>query len=131
MKTNPENLDYLIKHTEDDLKLLKRQKRKDCGVKRAKYDSNLPSAYRRYISSANRSGRCFELSLEEFNTITSNSCVYCGNSSRIGVDRRNNSEGYTLENSYPCCTKCNLMKHKHSHEEFLSHIRTVYTYQFG
>jgi len=125
-----EQLDEQIAWAEKDLKDLKRKQRKDLGIKRTKYNSTLPPMYKRYLSSANKSGRRFELSVEEFNLITSHDCVYCGSSAGVGIDRRDNSDGYTLDNSFPCCTKCNMMKHKHSHEDFLIHIKRVYKFNF-
>lgn len=119
-------LDEVIEQTEERLKELKIQKRRDAGIKRAKYDSHIPPIVRRYISRANKLGIPFELSVDDFQNIISSPCVYCGSSRQIGIDRLDSSDGYTHENSRPCCTMCNLMKNKHSQEEFLSHIQKIY-----
>ncbi len=46
-----------------------------------------------------------------------------------GVDRYDNSMGYTLANSKPCCTFCNNAKHKYSISEFLSKINKIQRHQ--
>ena len=38
------------------------------------------------------------------------------------VDRKNNTIGYTLENSVPCCIICNKGKSTFSYEFFISWI---------
>lgn len=67
-------------------------------------------------------------------------CFYCGCSpSRTrkikrgygeftynGIDRKNSSLGYTLDNCVPCCTFCNLTKSNTSFDDFILWIRTVY-----
>ena len=48
-------------------------------------------------------------------------CTYCGdNIPGIGLDRINNTIGYTIDNIASCCTTCNMMKHKLSHQEFIN-----------
>jgi flagellar biosynthesis GTPase FlhF len=64
------------------------------------------------------------ITLEEFKKIISNPCVYCGeNKNRRGIDRIDNSKGYTVENSAPCCKVCNYMKRTMTVMEFLMHIK--------
>jgi len=41
-------------------------------------------------------------------------------------DRMDNTKGYSLENSVPCCKFCNLTKNDTSFIEFINWIRTVY-----
>ena len=69
----------------------------------------------------------FSLSFEDFDAITSRSCFYCGeNEKRIGIDRIDNSIGYTKENSVSCCKICNYMKRTMTKEDFLNHIKKIY-----
>ena len=66
------------------------------------------------------------LTFEEFSEIVSKPCKYCGESKEIiGVDRMDNSVGYTVENSTPCCKICNMMKHAMELEKFLLHIQKI------
>ncbi len=127
-KIDKEMIDSMINQAEYELKQLKKQKRKDHGVKRGTYSSTLPLKYRRYIAGANARGLFFELTLEEFNKIIAQNCIYCGSNNKIGVDRIDSSEGYNINNSQPCCSVCNFMKHKHLHEFFIKHIKKVYDF---
>lgn len=69
------------------------------------------------------------LTLEEFSEIISFPCAYCGEKEqRIGIDKMDNSKGYTKENSAPCCKTCNYMKKTSTVEDFLSHIKKIATH---
>lgn len=46
-----------------------------------------------------------------------------------GVDRKDNNKGYTIENSAPCCTACNMAKQKATDREFLDWAKRLATYQ--
>lgn len=89
-------------------------------------------AYKVLISSADRKGINNSISYDDFITIISDPfCHYCKASltwdvssdksrSKYLLDRKNNNEGYDLENVVPCCTRCNYMKgNKFTHEEFI------------
>lgn len=88
----------------------------------------------------------FSLSLEDFTLITSKNCTYCNSlpklkwttKSRVmkymneplsvcmnGIDRVDNLEGYTIQNSVPCCETCNKMKATDTVDDFVSHARQI------
>ncbi len=47
-------------------------------------------------------------------------CYYCGDTLKsVGFDRIDNSKGYSLGNIVPCCTLCNIMKHKITKSDFI------------
>lgn len=51
---------------------------------------------------------------EEYLKLIQQKCFYCGYSNSdeiIGIDRVDNSKGYTRENCVPACKVCNRMKH--------------------
>ncbi len=61
----------------------------------------------------------FGLTKEEFYKISQQNCTYCEAPPANGVgkpfvyngvDRMDNSKGYTLKNSVPCCAACNSIK---------------------
>ena len=97
-----------------------------------------------YRTSAKKRGFALELSKEEVRHITSQSCFYCGikNSSGMattngiykhlynGIDRIDNTEGYTLKNSRPCCYICNQAKSSRTESEFFSWIKDIYEVHF-
>jgi hypothetical protein len=35
------------------------------------------------------------------------------------MNRLDNSKGYSIENSVPCCKMCNLAKHANTYQEFV------------
>lgn len=64
----------------------------------------------------------FELTNHQYQKIRRKPCHYCGLHSKrhIGIDRLDNSQGYTCVNSRPCCTACNMMKYKYSRDSFVA-----------
>jgi hypothetical protein len=82
------------------------------------------SSYKRM---AKKRGYSFELTKEEFVILTLGSCYYCGEVEAGGVDRFDNNEGYTIENSKPCCKTCNYMKMSHDFDFMITHMKKVIT----
>ena len=41
------------------------------------------------------------------------------------------SQGYTNENSVPCCTFCNFAKHTMGKDDFLAWVKRVYAFNFN
>lgn len=123
----------------------------DCIQKRPRLHKRLPddlSLKRRvlynYKDAAQRRGYNFELTEDEFFSLISQNCYHCGsdlsmvnNEERFrgrvlkynGVDRLNNSIGYTKENCVPCCKICNNSKSTLSMEEWISWIDRIYNYR--
>lgn len=75
----------------------------------------------------------FDLTEEQFKNLTKENCHYCGDEPKTlfkpkaphggylsnGVDRKDNSLGYTIDNSFPCCRVCNQMKSDRTYQEFI------------
>lgn len=116
--------------------------------KRSTKDSKAHRDMRVYIKGANSRGLLFELSFDDFVRISSADCVYCGehpmsrkdrilgkvvDSGRFanGLDRVDNSIGYTVSNVVPCCKKCNRAKDTMSVMEFKRLIKNQYTKLFN
>ena len=92
-----------------------------------------------YKRSARDRGLVFSISLSEFRTLTSQPCFYCGcppnklitnpsGSSKYlynGIDRKDNTVGYLLENCIPCCHTHNMMRRDMSQEDFVAACRQV------
>ena len=95
---------------------------------RATYKRSGKSTYGRYKHRAATKGHSFELTLEQFLLLLNQSCHYCNAAPPGGIDRKDNFQGYTLTNSLPCCKRCNLAKNDMDYEEFLNHIRSIYTW---
>lgn len=97
----------------------------------------LISAYRQ---GAVRRGHAFELTANQFKSLVTANCFYCGqpplnimrreqmngNFVYNGIDRLDNSDGYTPNNTVSCCSICNRAKHTMGFEAFRAWIARVY-----
>ena len=79
--------------------------------------STSPSAKRRWSEfrrPARRRKIMVEVTERHYMTLIKQPCGYCGNTRgkgrRIGVDRVQNDQHYTTENTIACCAVCNFMK---------------------
>lgn len=85
--------------------------------------------YKNYILSANRRKYSWELTENDFYRLVKSPCHYCGSINDLnGVDRKDNSKGYSLENCVPCCKICNYAKGIRSDQEFEDWISKVYNH---
>lgn len=80
--------------------------------------------YAAYKGDAKRYKRCFELTFDEFVSLVTTSCHYCG-ADGWGIDRKDSSVGYILQNCLPCCSACNCMKMHVSYDEFIERCRLI------
>ncbi len=78
-----------------------------------------------YQSSAQRKNLCFNFTETQFRKFYDGACNYCGSSPAKGIDRRDNSIGYTQNNSVPCCSTCNYAKRDMSERDFLSWVSRI------
>lgn len=93
-----------------------------------------------YETLASKRNYTFELTREQFIELMYQDCSYCGsipsNSRKIpvtheiiyynGIDRIDNTKGYTIENTTACCKRCNMAKNDLSMEEFKNLIKRIY-----
>lgn len=108
------------------------------------------AAFNNYFSSrrnrAKKEGKLWELTKEQVRSITSLNCYYCGREPLQrsgerhnrqyaggpyiynGLDRIDNSGGYTIDNIVPCCGTCNLAKKTASLSEFRDWIAKAYNH---
>lgn len=108
--------------------------------------SGLISLRTRYRHSAKNKGLLFELTLDEFQKLTSSPCHYCGalpgrkitfnkkpytTYTFNGIDRKDNTLGYVLDNCLPCCIDCNSCKGARAYTEFLTLVVTEANGQFS
>lgn len=92
-----------------------------------------------YEQNARNDGVEFSISYEDFIKIISDSCYYCGaNPSTVerpplflhnGINRIDNSFGYTLKNCVACCPVCNIAKGDMNEEQFLSWIKQIWLHR--
>lgn len=103
--------------------------------------------FQTYRSGAKKRRYEFNLTLEQVWDICQRECAYCKKPpctlnfvrSRKddtkylcnGIDRIDNTLGYTLTNIIPCCQTCNKAKNTMSVDEFLAWIRSVYNHSIA
>lgn len=98
------------------------------------------NGYRTNAVHGRRGIKEFSLSKKDALKLFSGNCFYCGRlPSKIkkdkiyygefvynGIDRKDNSKGYTLDNCVSCCEFCNYTKNVTSFNDFISWVRIVY-----
>lgn len=107
----------------------------DIGYAKRVPDRAFRLVLRSYQKSARHKDHEFVLSSNEFRSLITQDCHYCGEPpSRIvkrvedqivcnGLDRMDSSRGYTMDNCVPCCTRCNMIKRDMPYQEFVAWIR--------
>lgn len=85
----------------------------------------------RFIANRRKCSRTNEWSLtfEEYVTVVSKPCAYCGFPPELktgsGLDRKDNTRGYHLDNVVSCCKICNIVKNKFFSEVEMKKIGVV------
>lgn len=109
--------------------------------KNATRQEEVPSWLSIYRRNAEKRGYQFDLAISDMITLTAGDCWYCGaEPSRPapnrrqdsglrynGIDRVDNSLGYTVDNCVPCCSECNVSKNTSSVESFTEWVKRAYT----
>jgi hypothetical protein len=109
----------------DCLVIKRKQTQRDNKLK-YQYHKQPKSRYASYKRGAEARGLSFDLTLEEFAKLWNKPCTYCAEPVEgIGIDRIDNSKGYTIDNTCSCCTICNMMKHKMSQEDFINKCKQI------
>lgn len=99
--------------------------------------------YYSYKISTKNKKYTFNLSKNEFRSLTNNNCYYCdikpykkmfrksfnGPYYYNGIDRIDNTKGYLIENCRTCCWECNQLKSSKNIKEFLMKIETIYNHR--
>jgi len=136
-KRNWENIEYRKKNIE-------MQKGRKTNPPLPYGEANFNGLFHSYSKSAQDRGIYFNLSKEQFKLLTKQDCYYCGIEPLQkfangkpekwkyglwiynGIDRKDDSMGYEINNCVPCCTKCNYAKQGLSDVEFLEHIEKIH-----
>lgn len=124
--------------------LTKKNGTRSCGCLRKNRDFNkirLLRIFSKKKSEARRRGIEFNLNIDDIKNIIDHPCFYCSkynfNKMKLydrengeavyieymGIDRKNSSLPYTLENSVPCCFKCNTIKNRMTFKDYLEKMK--------
>jgi len=103
-----------------------------CSNRHAFGEAAKKGLYNFYKAEARKRKHPFELTKEDFYALTEAPCFYCGvepvNKYKAryghyiynGIDRVDNTKGYTRDNCLPCCKDCNIAKRTRTLKEFTS-----------
>jgi hypothetical protein len=92
----------------------------------SKYRKTINSVYHAYKQSARRRNLIFELTKQDFKNFWGKPCFYSGEPvEKAGLDRIDNSKGYTINNVVSCNKDVNKMKRNLSKEYFLKLCKMV------
>ena len=95
-------------------------------IVKKRYQQTYKGVYWNYKGNAKHSGFEFNLTMQDFKNFESKNCFYCGEKlTRVGLDRKDNSKGYTLDNVNPCCSTCNYMRRIQTQEEFIAKCHQI------
>ena len=93
-----------------------------------------------YKLGARNRNLCWELTKEQAKELFQQNCYYCGSPPNQqskttdaapefiynGIDRINNTLGYSQGNCVPCCSTCNYAKRDMEYDEFVCWIARIY-----
>jgi hypothetical protein len=79
------------------------------------------------------------LTTEQFKELTQQNCHYCNQEPQLrkahhrsrcmvkinGIDRKDSSIGYNMDNCIPCCFTCNRMKMNMMYNTFIKHVTQI------
>lgn len=96
-----------------------------------------------YLKNARIRNLAYSLSDEEFEFLIKQNCFYCGTEPSNfvkrkgkvaelkynGIDRFNNSAGYSVDNCKTCCRTCNWAKGRKDGHEFIDYIDKLIKYR--
>lgn len=78
--------------------------------------------YKAYKKRCKDKGMDFKLSFWKFCFYINKNCYICGKEKCGGLDRIDNTVGYTEKNVSPCCFDCNRLKSNKSVDEFKEYL---------
>lgn len=105
-------------------------------INKKSYEKTKKLIKRRFLHSrgqAKSRGLLWDLTIEEYHALMNQNCIYCGSvisHCGVGLDRIDNSKGYSTDNVLPCCGSCNQMRNVHlTVEEMKVAMKSVLEYR--
>lgn len=85
-----------------------------------KYRQSQKGKFKTYKDGARSRKLPFDLTFDDFCFYWQKPCYYCNSEIvTIGIDRVDNSKGYSINNCVPCCAQCNIAKSTMSTNEYI------------
>lgn len=120
-KKNPhKSAEHALQYRKDNPEKIK--------ISNAKNMRRPKSRWCQLVWAAKKRNYAVDITYEQYLTIISNSCYYCDGElpeQGGGVDRVDNSKGYTLDNCVPCCTRCNHIFFDYDKTETFKHMQKM------
>lgn len=103
------------------------KKCKDYNLSLKMHNKNVVKKISSYKNSAKKRKYLWEIENSFAQDLFESECFYCGHSPSPlnGIDRKNNSIGYTVENCVSCCKKCNIAKSNMEYDEWETWINRI------
>lgn len=99
------------------------------------FSNHFASEYAIVCNRAKKKNIAITLSEAHVNILSTLPCYICKKPNTYnhinGIDRIDNTKGYTVKNCIPCCGNCNYMKRNYSLFKFVMKIYQCYCYQNG
>jgi hypothetical protein len=89
---------------------------------------NVDSYYGVYRKCAKTKQLQFELTKEDYLKMATQNCFYCGTMQPKGfngIDRKDSTKGYVVDNCVSCCEMCNFMKKCLSVDIFIQNVKHI------
>lgn len=107
-----------------------RQKHREriLSYKRNQWHTNVKCRISAIKNWAKKKGRVMELTDQQIEAMITSICYYCKKKKEgkfIGIDRKDNNLGYTVENTVPCCWPCNRAKNDQPTDKFIGNCTDV------
>ena len=95
--------------------------------KHKRYENSSKGKFRRYKRRGLNKGLRFELTFEEVDKMITGKCHYCLKPANpfLGIDRKDNNQGYIKSNCVGCCSDCNYAKRTMSEKEFKTYLERI------
>lgn len=114
--------------------------KRETNIERGSGETSFNKVFWTYQNNARKRKLSFNLTKEQVKNLTQMNCFYCDISPNQissttkdqpdylynGIDRKDNSIGYELNNCVPCCSICNSAKSNLQLEEFKQWVNRVY-----
>lgn len=123
---SPQEYSDVLGRQRENLKV-SRHRRWQEHLNQAKKYAQMPKGkYRVYKGNAKARNLVFNLTLEQFMEYWQKPCFYCGDAiETIGLDRVDNTLGYSADNIVSCCATCNNMKKNLPQDVFIHHCQKI------
>jgi hypothetical protein len=126
MKSDGDLLDFICRLEH----ILTYNKKIDGNLFPESFFDKISQSYKKYISGAEKRKKSFNITIDDYKKIISQSCYICGKANsqthQNGIDRFDNNIGYIKDNCRSCCSVCNYLKCDYTFDDFINKASEIY-----